>query len=96
MLKLILKRDEKKFMEVVVTIPDKFVEKNRNLSRQMLEAFAIENYRQEKLSLGQVAELLGFSIDEANDLLKKHRVPSNYSFEDLEQDRRAIEKLLAL
>jgi ATP-dependent Clp protease adapter protein ClpS len=43
MLKLILKRDEKKFMEVVVTIPDKFVEKNRNHSRQMLEAFTVEN-----------------------------------------------------
>jgi predicted HTH domain antitoxin len=83
-------------MDVAVTIPDKFIENRHEISRQMLEAFTVENYRLEKLSLGQVAELLGFSIDEANDLLKKHRVPSNYSFEDLEQDRRAIEKLLAL
>lgn len=82
-------------MEIVITIPDKFVEKRQNLSRQMLEAFAVENYRQEKLSLGQVAELLGFSIDEANALLKKHRVPLNYTFEDLENDRRTIEKLLS-
>ncbi len=82
-------------MEIVITIPDKFAEKRQNLSRQMLEAFAVENYRQEKLSLGQVAELLGFSIDEANALLKKHRVPLNYTFEDLENDRRTIEKLLS-
>lgn len=81
-------------MEIVITIPDKFVEKRQNLSRQMLEAFAVENYRQEKLSLGQVAELLSFSIDETNALLKRHRVPLNYTFEDLEQDRKAIEKLL--
>lgn len=81
-------------MEIVVTIPDKFIEKRQNLSREMLEAFAVENYRLEKLSLGQVAELLGFSIDETNALLKRHRVPSNYTFEDLEQDRQAIEKLL--
>lgn len=80
-------------MEVVVTIPDKFVEKRQNLSQQMLEAFAVENYRQEKLSLGQVAELLGFSIDEANEFLKRHRVPLNYAFEDLENDRQTIEKL---
>jgi predicted HTH domain antitoxin len=81
-------------MNVAVTIPDKFVKDGQNISREMLEAFAVESYRQEKLSLGQVAELLGFSIDEANALLKEHRVPLNYTFQDLDQDRKAIEKLL--
>ena len=60
----------------------------------MLEAFALENYRQEKLSFGALAELLGFSIDEANAFLKKHRVPLNYDFEDFREDQKAIEKLL--
>jgi predicted HTH domain antitoxin len=84
-------------MEVVVKIPDKLfvnTENSERLSRQMLKAFAIEEYRQEKLSLGQVSELLGLSIDETNAFLKKHRVPLNYTFEDLAEDRRAIEKLL--
>lgn len=84
-------------MEVTVSIPDKFVSASRtpsDVSRQMLEAFAIENYRQEKMSLGQIAELLGFSIDEANAFLKKHKIPLNYDLADLAEDRRAIEMFL--
>lgn len=84
-------------MEVTISIPDKFVAAagaSADVSRQMLEAFAIENYRQEKMSLGQIAELLELSIDEANAFLKKHRIPLNYDFNDLEQDRRAIEMFI--
>ena len=81
-------------MNVAVAIPDKFIENRHEISQQMLEAFAVESYRREKLSLGQVAELLSLSIDEANAILKKHRVPLNYTFKDLEQDQKAIEKLL--
>ena len=84
-------------MKVVVTVPDKLVEElaeREDLARQMLEAFALENYRREKLSLGQVAELLGFSIDEANALLKKHCVPTHYTLEDMKRDEAAIEMFL--
>ncbi len=84
-------------MEVTISIPDKFVAAagaSSDVSRQMLEAFAIENYRQEKLSLGQIAELLGFSLDEANSFLKKHQIPLNYDFNDLAEDRRAIEMFI--
>lgn len=84
-------------MEVTVSIPDKFVSTSRtqsDVSRQMLEAFAIENYRQEKMSLGQIAELLGFSIDEANAFLKKHQIPLHYTRADLAEDQRAIEMFL--
>ena len=84
-------------MEVTISIPDKFAEtlsEQNDISRQMLEAFAVENYRQEKMSFGQIAELLGLSVDETNTFLKKHRVPLNYDFEDLEEDRKAIEMFL--
>ncbi|MGI8468833.1 MAG: UPF0175 family protein [Pyrinomonadaceae bacterium] len=84
-------------MEITISIPDKFVggaEQSREISRQMLEAFAIESYRQEKLSLGGLAELLGFSVDEANAFLKQHRVPLNYDFEDFQEDQKTIETLL--
>lgn len=67
---------------------------NADLSRQMLEALAIESYRQEKLSLGQVAELLNLSIDETNAFLKRHHVPPNYTFEDMKRDQQAIEMFL--
>lgn len=84
-------------MEVVVSIPNKFVpatETRADLSRRMLEAFAVENYRQEKMSLGQIAGLLGFSLDEANAFLKEHKIPLNYDLADLAEDRRAIEMFL--
>jgi predicted HTH domain antitoxin len=82
-------------MNVVVSIPDKFVPApDTDISREMLEAFAIESYRREKLSLGQIAELLGFSIDEANAFLKGHAVPLNYSLDDLDEDERAVELFL--
>ena len=84
-------------MEVTVSIPDKFVSGSASggtVSREMLEAFAIENYRQEKMSLGQVAELLGLSIGETDAFLKKHKIPLNYGFEDLVEDTKAIEMFL--
>lgn len=60
----------------------------------MLEAYAIEMYRQLKMSLGAIAELLDLSIDQANAFLKQHGVPLNYSLEDLENDRRTLELFL--
>ena len=84
-------------MDVIVSIPDALaasLAERQNLSRRMLEAFAIESYRQERLSLGQVAELLGLSIDEANAFLKQNGVPLNYDVEDMKQDEQAIEMFL--
>jgi predicted HTH domain antitoxin len=84
-------------MNVTVSIPDEFagsLGEQPDLSRQMLEAFAIESYRAENLSLGQVAELLGFSIDETNAFLKKHRVPLNYTLDDFERDEQTVEMFL--
>jgi len=84
-------------MNVVITIPDKFAvdfQRRGELSRQMLESFAVESYRREDLSLGQFAELLNLSIDEANALLKKHDVPLNYSLEDFQAEQNAVEMFL--
>ena len=83
-------------MEVTVSIPDGFVpacSSDNDLARQMLEAYAIENYRQEMISLGRLAEILDLSIDEANALLKKHKVPVLYDLDDMERDRRTAELL---
>jgi predicted HTH domain antitoxin len=84
-------------MEVTVSIPDKFIPVagvGGDISRQMLEAYAIENYRQEKMSLGQLAELLDLSLDEANAFLKKRNIPLNYGLDDLDEDLRAVETIL--
>ncbi len=84
-------------MEVTISIPDKFVPRSEfsgEVSRQMLEAYVIENYRQEKMSLGQLAELLDLSIDQANAFLKQRNIPLNYGLDDLGEDFRAVETLL--
>ena len=84
-------------MEIIVSLPDSFVpplKASGDISRQMLEAFAIENYRQEKMSLGRVAELLELSIHETHAFLKENKVPLNYDTEDLARDRRTIEMFL--
>ncbi len=83
-------------MEITISIPDKFVPDgdHDDISRRILEAYAIKQYRQETMSLGQISELLELSIDEANALLKRHDVPLNYDFNDMERDRRTIEMLL--
>lgn len=84
-------------MNVTVSIPDEVAKplaEHADIPRQMLEALALESYRQEILSLGQVAELLDLSIDEANAFLKKHDVPLNYTLDDMEHDKQAIEMFL--
>lgn len=84
-------------MNIVVTIPDKFTadfQSSAELSRRMLESFAVESYRREDLSLGQFAELLSLSIDEANALLKKQGIPLNYSLEDFQAEKTAVEMFL--
>lgn len=84
-------------MNITFTIPDKFVPPSMNgvdFSREVLEAYAIERYRREELSFGQVAEMLDLSVDEAHAFLKEHNVKQNYDEEDLARDRRTIEMFL--
>jgi len=84
-------------MDITVSIPDNFVPPaapNREIARQLLEAYAIENYRQERMSLGRVAEFLGLTIDETHAFFKEHKVPMNYDLDDLERDRQNVELFL--
>ncbi|HQZ97886.1 MAG TPA: UPF0175 family protein [Pyrinomonadaceae bacterium] len=81
-------------MTVAVTIPDELVTDAQGLSRDLLEAYTIEKFRLEEISLGRLREVLGLSIDEANILLKERRLPSQFDREYLERDRQTIESLL--
>lgn len=84
-------------MEITVSIPDGFIpaySNDEDLARQMLESYAIENYRLETISLGRLAEILNLSIDEANALLKRRNVTRNYDSEDLARDQASIERFL--
>lgn len=60
-----------------------------DLNRAATEALAIESYRTEKLSIGQVAELLGLTVYEAEGFMKARGVPAPLCLADLEHDAEA-------
>ena len=77
-------------MQVSLTIPDDVAAElepgGADLGRRALEALAIEGYRAEALSLGQVAEMLGLSINEADGFLKARGVALLVPLEDFARD----------
>ena len=85
-------------MEVVLEIPDNIARqlqtKGRSLNQRALEDLAVESYRCEELSLGQLAELLNLSINDANGLLKRRGIFDEFSLKEFEEQRRSMERLL--
>ncbi len=63
--------------------------------RRVAEALAIEGYRTGALSLGEVAEMLNFSINEADGFLKERGIFAVESLEEIEADTATLEELLA-
>jgi len=57
-----------------------------DLSRKTLEALAIEGYRSGRLSVGQVAEMLEFSVLQTEEFLHSKNVSLNYLAADYEAD----------
>ena len=85
-------------MEVSLSIPDEIATQLNtagDISRLALEGLAIEGYRQEALSLGEVAELLGLSVYEADGFLKSHREPAGITLDELQQQTAALDALLS-
>lgn len=64
------------------------------LARQVLESVALEAYRQDLIGEGQLQRWLGFATRmEAHSFLKAHGVPLNITLEDMEEDRRTLQRL---
>ncbi len=81
-------------MTITIHIPDSvganFVDPGRDLARQVLEAFALEGYRSDRLTRDDIRNLLGLeTLMEVDGFLKEHEVYLSYTLEDLEQDREA-------
>ena len=64
----------------------------RDLSRGALEAIASEGYRDGSLTRDQVGQLLGLSFWDTEAFLKQRRAYLAYAEEDLEQDRKDIDR----
>jgi len=65
----------------------------RDVSRGALEAIALEGYRDGTLSREQVGRILGLSFWETEAFLKERQAYLAYDEEDLEQDRRDLDRL---
>jgi hypothetical protein len=64
------------------------------LDRAALEALVVEGYRSEKFGISQVRRLLGLTDRwKTEHWLAQRGVHMNYSLEDLQDDREAIDKL---
>jgi hypothetical protein len=85
-------------MTVTVEIPDDLGKRlsadSNDLSRRALEALALEEFRQDRLTKPELRRMLGFETREALDgFLKAHNVFIEYSLEDLEQERRDLRRI---
>lgn len=84
-------------MQVTIEVPDyveeSFRESGDDITRATREALAIEAYRTAKISLGDMADMLGMGSIEALDWLGRRGIPMNYSLEDLNDDRKTFERL---
>jgi len=84
-------------MEVSLSIPDdiaKQLNTDGDISRLALEGLAIEGYRKEALSVGEVAELLGISVYEADGFLKSHGIAAETTLDELRQQSASLDALL--
>ena len=54
---------------------------------------ALELYRENKVSLGRAAELCHTPIERFMEFAGRHNVPAHYGADDLEEDRRTLERL---
>ena len=84
-------------MQIAVELPDDIAAilkaAWRDLQRGVLEAVAVEGYRGGALSRSAVGRLLGLSFWDAEAFLKERQAYLAYSEEDLEQDRRDLDRI---
>jgi predicted HTH domain antitoxin len=86
-------------MKVTIEIPDTMEQTlcdqlGQDLEKAAKESLAIAWYQSEKISIGQVAEMLGLSVYQAEGLMKERHVDSLYSLEDYEKGRATLNRLL--
>ena len=85
-------------MELSFHIPDHLVSRfqasTHDLSRRALEAFAAEEYKQDRLTKPELQQLLGietsFQLDE---FLKAHDIWIEYTRQDAEREMQSLERL---
>ena len=85
-------------MNLTLVIPDDVAARlsasEADLSRRALEAFAVEEYRNGRISKAELRRLLGMqSRYELDGVLKAHGVWIDYSMEDFQREQEALDRL---
>lgn len=86
-------------MHVAIELPEDIARQLqsswKDMSRRALEAIALEGYRTQALTRGQVGRLLGLNFWETEAFLKERQALLPYDAADFEQDRSAIDEALS-
>jgi DnaJ-domain-containing protein 1 len=83
-------------MEITLQVPDQLatlLPDREKLPREMLEAFAADAYRNEKLTRHQVGQLLGLDRWKTEEFLASRNAQRPYDLTDWEIDRATLESL---
>jgi Uncharacterised protein family (UPF0175) len=85
-------------MNVTIELPDDMARSlnaaGGDLSRRVLEALALEEYRNGRLSKAELRHALGFETGyELDGFLKSHQVWIEYEEEDLVRERASLDRL---
>ncbi len=84
-------------MNLTVEIPDDLAGRlgasGVDLSRRALEAFALEEYKTERISKAELRGLLGISRYELDGFLKAHDVWIDYTLEDFHREMETLKRL---
>jgi len=84
-------------MRVAVEIPDQFVSNllpaGKDAARRLLEDTVAASYRERRLTMEQVRQLLGFATRmEVDPFLQRYEI-YDYTVDDLEKDMAALDEL---
>lgn len=85
-------------MQITLDLPEELLQyfDQDHLSREILEALAVQAYQTEKITSAQVGRILGLSSRWAVDsFLKQHCAYLHYDETDLESDRETLRQLRA-
>ncbi|MGH7058701.1 MAG: UPF0175 family protein [Acetobacteraceae bacterium] len=84
-------------MDITLRIPDelaRLIGAGGDIERRALEALALEEFKLGHLTKPELRRVLGFDTRyELDGFLKAHEVYEPYSLEDLERERRDLERL---
>jgi hypothetical protein len=84
-------------MQVNVQIPDDIAPRltpaGGDLSRRVLEGFALEELRAGRITEPELCQMLGLARLQMDGFLKAHGVYEDYTLEDFEKERAALKSL---